>query len=97
MLERNFVPRLLDEIDLRFPGAVVLKNDPGYLQGIPDRLVLFENKWAMLETKRDRKAKRQPNQPHYIDLFNSMSYARFVCPENAEEVLHEIEQTFRRR
>lgn len=78
-----------------FPGCIVMKNDSSYIQGIPDLLVLYKNRWASLECKKSEKAKRQPNQEYYIRQMDEMSFARFVCPENKEEVLNELQQTFK--
>lgn len=72
-----------------------MKNDSSYIQGIPDLLVLYKNRWASLECKKSEKAKRQPNQEYYIRQMDEMSFARFVCPENKEEVLNELQQTFK--
>ena len=96
-LESQFQASLIKKIKLLFPGSVVLKNDSGYIQGIPDLLILFEDCWAALEVKRDKDSKRQPNQEYYIDLFNRMSFAAFIYPENEEEVLHALQQAFRSR
>lgn len=85
-------PRLEEE----FPGCVIIKQDPNTsFQGVPDHLVLFEDKWAALETKRGEKSARQPNQPYYVDRFGQMSYAAFVHPGNLEEVIHDLQATFR--
>jgi hypothetical protein len=94
-LERDFQASLIKEIKTRFPGAMVLKNDPTYIQGIPDLLVLYNDKWAALECKKEQNAKHRPNQDHYIDQMSKMSYASFIYPENKEEVLNGIQQTFR--
>lgn len=94
-LERDFQPALIRELEERFPGCIVLKNDPNYIQGFPDLTVLFEDHWAVLETKRGRRASKQPNQPYYVDMLNRMSFSRFICPENKEEVLYDLEQAFR--
>lgn len=96
-LESQFQASLIKKIKLLFPGSVVLKNDSGYIQGIPDLLILFEDRWATLEVKRNKDSKRQPNQEYYIDLFNRMSFAAFIYPENEEEVLHALQQAFRSR
>lgn len=93
--ENEYQAKLIKKIKSEFPGCVVLKNDPNYIQGFPDLTVFYEDKWAALEVKRSVNAKRQPNQPYYVDKLNEMSFARFVCPENEEEVLHELQQAFR--
>lgn len=94
-LERDFQANLIKELKNLFGGCMVMKLDPSYVQGIPDLLVLFEDKWATLECKKFASAKKQPNQEHYVGLMNKMSFSRFICPENKEEVLHELQQTFR--
>jgi hypothetical protein len=93
-LERDFQSGLIKELKQLFPGCVVLKNDSSYIQGIPDLLVLFNDRWAMLEVKRSSSASHRPNQEYYVDLLDEMSFSRFICPENKEEVLHELESTF---
>ena len=93
-LESKFQKELIDEIRKQYPGCVILKNDSSYIQGFPDWTILYKNKWAVLEAKRSRTADRQPNQPYYVDKLNSMSYSRFVYPENKDEVLQELQQIF---
>ena len=92
MKESEFQRDLIKGIKDRFPEAVVLKNDPTYIQGIPDLLVLNNDKWAALECKASEKSRHRPNQEYYINLLNTMSYAGFVYPENKEEVLDELQQ-----
>ena len=94
MLENKFQSKLIKELKKEFPGCMVLKNDPTYLQGVPDLLVLYKDKWASLEVKRSAFAKKQPNQEYYVGKMNEMSFSRFICPENKKEVLHELQQTF---
>lgn len=95
--ENTFQSELIKEIKERFPGAIVLKNDSGYLQGIPDLTVLWKQYWALLECKRESKAVHQPNQDFYIDLADSMSFGRFIHPENKEDILNEMERSFKIR
>lgn len=95
MLESVFQKRLMRKLKQMFPECVVIKNDCNCIQGIPDLLILYKNKWAMLECKRSKDADHQPNQDYYVELFNSMSFARFIFPENQEEVLNELQQTFK--
>lgn len=93
-LEREFQAKLIKELKARFEGCIVLKNDSSYIQGIPDLLVLYNDKWCALELKRSSGASHRPNQEYYVDLMDKMSFARFICPENKEEVLHELESAF---
>ena len=95
-LEKNFQRNLIKDIKEKFPDSIVMKTDASQIQGIPDLLVLNDNKWAALECKRHKKAHRQPNQEYYVDKMNKMSFARFVYPENKEEVLDELSKTFKR-
>lgn len=95
MLESNFQAKLIRELKDEFPGCMVLKHDSGYIQGIPDLLVLYKDKWASLECKQTTRAKKQPNQEYYIGLMDEMSFARFISPENKEEVLYELHQALR--
>ena len=93
MLESKFQKSLIDEIESRFPGAMVLKNDPTYIQGVPDLLVLWNNKWAALEVKKSATASHQPNQDYYVEKMNDMSFSAFIYPENKEEILNAMEQS----
>ena len=95
--ESQYQSGLIDRIKDRFPGSMVLKNDARYIQGIPDLLVLHEDNWAALECKRERKSHKQPNQPYYVAKMDRMSFARVISPENEQEVLDEMEQTFASR
>lgn len=94
MLESKFQSKLIRRIKDEFPGCIVLKNDPTYLQGIPDLTIFYENTWAALEVKKSAKASRQPNQDYYVDKMNQMSYAAFIFPENEEEVMAELQNHF---
>lgn len=94
MLEKNFQASLIKQLKKRYSGCMVLKNDPNYIQGIPDLLILHNEKWAALECKKESYSKRQPNQDYYIDKMGSMSYANYVSPENSKEILNELDQFF---
>lgn len=93
-LESKFQKELMDEIRARYPGCVIIKNDSGYIQGFPDWTVLYKDKWAVLETKREKNAKHQPNQDYYVTQLNSMSFSRFVYPENKDDILTELSKIF---
>lgn len=96
-LERDFQPKLKKEIRRRLPGCYIFKLDSGEFQGIPDLLVLFESRWAILEVKRGLKAKKQPNQDWYVDEFNKMSFSAFVNPQNQEAVLNDLQSALTSR
>lgn len=87
-LESGFQDKLRDDIKKLFPGCMIFKMDQ--IQGIPDLLVLYKDKWAGIEVKRSANAKRQPNQEYYVDKMDEMSFSRFIYPENKEEVLDEL-------
>ena len=96
MTEGTYQRALIIKIKKKFPDIIVLKNDPTYLQGFPDLLLLKENKWAALEVKKDERAHHQPNQEHYINYCRSMgSFASFIFPQNEEEILDELERAFK--
>lgn len=92
-LESGFQDKLRKDLEKMFPGCMIFKMDQ--IQGIPDLLVLYQDKWASLECKKSVNAKKQPNQEHYVGKMNEMSFSRFIYPENKEEVLSELYQTFR--
>lgn len=92
-LESGFQDKLKEELKKLFPGCMIFKMDQ--IQGIPDLLILYKDKWASLENKKSAKAKHQPNQDYYVDLMNKMSFSRFICPENKDEVLEELKRIFK--
>jgi len=94
MLESRFQAALIKELNEIFVGCIILKNDANYIQGFPDLLILYKNKWAALECKKSLEEAFQPNQEYYLEALNDMSYASVICPENKEEVLHEVQQAF---
>ena len=95
MRERDYQTRLIRLLKKEFPNAIIIKNDPNYIQGIPDLLILQGDKWGALEVKASRNAPVRPNQQHYIRKMKNMSFAAFIYPENEEEVLHALQRAFR--
>ena len=91
-LERDFQAKLIKESKVMFKGCIIVKNDPNYIQGIPDLLILYNDRWAALEVKKSEHAHHQPNQEYYVDLMDQMSFAAFIYPENKEEILYELQQ-----
>lgn len=97
MKESDFQSNLIKELKQLFPDSIVFKLETKSIQGLPDLIILWKNKWAALEVKRSKDAHIQPNQPFYVDLLNKMSFSRFIYPENKEEVLDDLQQAFRSR
>ena len=96
MLESKFQSDLIKKIKDKFPGSIVLKNDPNYIQGMPDLTVLYKNKWATLECKKTSNAKHRPNQDYYVRTMNDMSYSSFIYPDNEDQVLRELTYIFKK-
>lgn len=97
-LESKFQKELIDEVKERYPGCVALKNDSSYIQGFPDWTILYKDKWAVLEVKKERGAHKQPNQEYYVNKLNEMGgFSRFVFPENKDEVLEDMDTLFKRK
>ena len=93
--ENEFQKKLIKELKQRFKDCIVTKLDSGHIQGIPDLLILWRNRWATLECKKSKSASKRPNQEYYVEKMNEMSFSRFINPENCEEVLNDLEQAFR--
>lgn len=100
MTEAEYQASFLDKVRFILPSingkkCVIIKNDPGYLQGVPDWTVFYGRLYVTLEVKRTRDAHRQPNQKYYVDLFRYMAYSAFVYPENEQQILSELIEYFK--
>lgn len=93
--ENVFQGKLIVELKQLYPGIIILKNDPDYRQGIPDLILLYQDRWAALEVKKSAKSSHQPNQDWYIQTMADMSYAAFIYPENKEDILDELQFALR--
>jgi len=93
MRETQYQSKVIQKLRKLFPGCIILKNDPNYLQGVPDVLILFNGRWGALEVKLALDGEIQPNQSYYVDTMNKMSFASFICPENEEKVLYDLQRT----
>lgn len=93
-LESKYQKELIRKLQDIFTGCIVVKNDPNYIQGIPDLLILYKDKWAALECKRNGKASHRPNQDYYVSKMEEMSFAAFIFPENEEFVLNRLKRYF---
>ena len=101
MLEKDFQAKVILEIKEMLPDCFILKCDGSNTpQGFPDILIINGNKWAVLEFKKsekDRYSKSgvRPNQEYYISRLGTMSFAKFIYPENKEDVLNGLQQALR--
>lgn len=93
-LESDFQSDLIVELEELFPGCLVLVKPGYYIQGFPDLMVFYNQQWAALEVKAAYNSEKQPNQDYYVDMLDDMSYAAFIFPENKQEVIDELQQTF---
>lgn len=75
-------------------GCYVIKNNAGagVPKGTPDRTVLLPGGgWAMLEFKKREGEKYQVLQKEQLERLNRMWYSATVYPENADQIMKEIE------
>lgn len=89
--EAAYQRNLISKLKRMLPGCHIVPNDPQRNQGIPDLLILFRDRWGMLEIKLSETAPERPNQHHHVCAFNDMSYAAFIYPENEEEILSDLQ------
>lgn len=98
--ESDFQKEVIDRIKTELPGAVVMKNDSSYIQGIPDLSVMYGDRYAMLEIKKSAEDRRhpQPNQETYISKFDDWgAFSKFIYPENYDETIAALKGYFERR
>ena len=93
MLESQFQSELMKELGELYPTAFIFKNENK--QGFPDITILHENGWALLECKRSKDARHQPNQDWYIDHATELQFGSSIYPENKKEVLDALQQSLR--
>ena len=100
-LESEFQQNLVKKLRKMFPDCEILKNNPNYLQGVPDLIILWYDRYALLEVKRSYaeafEKNARPNQLYYVEKFNAWSFSAFIYPENEEEVLYALQRSFQNR
>lgn len=107
MLESTYQAQLIERLESMFLGCIVIRLDPRFVdvyidgekfsQGVMDLLVLFRGRWATLEVKSWSHARRRPNQDYFISAFDRLSFAAFICPENEEVILDDLQRALRPR
>lgn len=90
MQEREFQAKLIKDLKHELPGVLILKNDPNYIQGIPDLTILYRKRWAMLEVKKSISASLRPNQEYYISEADKQSFGEVIFPENYDTVIESL-------
>jgi hypothetical protein len=93
--EGKFQDTLVKDLEAIFPKCLIMKNDANYRQGIPDLLILFRSRWALLEVKKSANEKPRPNQPWYVAYGDENSFGAFIFPENKDEVLAQLSAYFK--
>lgn len=88
--EGKFQSELVNSLEEIFTGCMIQKNDANYRQGVPDLLILFRNKWALLECKKSKDAKARPNQKYYVAWADRNSFGSFIYPENRDQVIKDL-------
>lgn len=97
-LESAYQEALAKKLRKMYKGSIVKVNDGRQIQGFPDIEILYEDgRWAVLECKRSDDEPFQPNQEYYIDDLGKKGFARVIFPENEEEVLDELQRSFKPR
>ena len=95
MTENKYQAKVIKKLEKMFPGCIIMKTNEQHRQGLPDLLILWRSFWAALEVKVSESARSQPNQSHYIEMLDDMSFAAYIFPENEEEVLSALQQAFK--
>lgn len=86
--------KLKKKIETLLPGCFIMHQDPADThQGIPDWLILWNDRWAMLEVKASEASEHQPNQEYWINRYGELGFTSFIYPENEEEVLNALKST----
>lgn len=94
MTENQYQAKLIKKLKERFPDCLITKIDTSYQQGLPDLLILWNDRWAVLEVKASASASTQPNQDYYVEHLGKMSFSAYIYPENEKEVLDALQQAF---
>lgn len=92
MTEAEYQAGLIKRIHILLPGCMVIKNDPNYMQGIPDLTIFYGPRWALLEVKASEKSKERPNQRYYVEKWAEQTFCSFIYPENEVEVLNALQR-----
>lgn len=89
-MEKRLQRQIIDFLKSR--GCWVMKTQviAGTPTGTADIFFCIEGYYGWIEVKAAKKSKHQPLQDEFIAKMNEWSWARFVYPENWEEVKLEL-------
>lgn len=93
--EADFKQKFQKELKKRVKPVAILqyKQDATTLKGFPDTIVILEGIVIFIEYKKSKTAKFQEGQKLWLQRLSDANHFTFVChPDNAEEVLKEIER-----
>lgn len=94
-IESGFQGRLREKIKALLPDCIVMKTDATNHQGIPDLCIMCRGRCAFIECKGSRTAAHRPNQDTWVDWLSSQGFfAAFAYPENANEILMDLQRYF---
>jgi len=93
MRENVFKAKVIEKLKKALGPCVVIKISPvNQIEGFPDLLILYEERWAALEVKKSERAYAGSNQEWWIMHLGQMgAYTNFIYPENMSEVLNEVQ------
>lgn len=97
MRENAYQAKLIKKLRRILPGCFILKNDPTYIQGVPDLTILWRDWWGVLEVKASADEPFRPNQEWYLEELGAMSFAACIYPENEEDVLDALQRSIAAR
>lgn len=94
-LEKDFKARFQKELKKRVKPVAILqyKQDATTIKGFPDTIVVMEAITVFIEYKKSKRARFQEGQKMWLQRLTDANHFAFVVhPDNAEEVLKEIER-----
>lgn len=95
MKEADFKQKFQKELKKRIKPVAILqyKQDATTVKGFPDTIVILEAITVFIEFKKSKTAKFQEGQKMWLQRLADANHFTFICyPENAGEVLEEIER-----
>ena len=96
MTESAYQAQLIKKLKRIFPGCMVLKNDPQYIQGFSISQFCTTTSGPCWKSG-GQSSPFRPNQEHYLEQLDRMSFAAVIYPEIEEDVLSALQEAFSSR